>query len=163
MRILGVDPGLANTGWSVVDCERQRYRPVSFGVITTGSSEPIDRRIFTIASSVKKIASDNGCVFCAMEEIFFSKNISSAISVAKVIGAITFAMGELEIGVRLFTPPQIKQAVVGTGSADKRQIEEMVRLLMGLKELPKPDHAADSLAAVVTFATFYETERRILG
>lgn len=152
MRILGIDPGIAKTGWGVVDYEGQRYRPVSFGVVQTPSSEILEKRIHNIAMSVAKIAQEHQVHAISIEDIFFAKNVASAIGVAKVIGALIHQMLIMELPVHLFTPLQIKQAVTGYGVAEKHQVQEMVRILLKMEKIPSPDHAADSLAAAICYA-----------
>ena len=153
MLVLGIDPGIAQTGWGVVDINGQRYRPVSFGVVKTSAKIAVEQRIHYIANDIGILARDHGVEYVAMEDIFFAKNVSSAITVAKVIGAIIQQLSLQKIPVRLFTPLQIKMAVTGYGTAEKHQVQEMVRLLLKLEEVPSPDHAADSLAAAICFAT----------
>lgn len=161
MIILGIDPGLANTGWGVVEVINQRYRPVSFGVITTKTDMALPDRIHSIASECGRIASEYKIHAVSMEEVFFTKNISSALSVAKVIGAICHEMRTLSLPVTMFSPPQIKTAVTGIGTADKNQVQQMVKILLGLSAVPKPDHAADALADCITYAVFNSTNSRL--
>jgi crossover junction endodeoxyribonuclease RuvC len=163
MRILGIDPGYAQTGWGVVDSNGQRNRPVSFGVIKTSPTMPDNERIHFIATSIGKIAEEQQVEICGMEDIFFTKNVSSAIPVAKVIGAAVHQLSIQQIEVRLFSPPTIKTAVTGYGGADKKQVQEMVRLLLGFETIPKPDHAADALAVAICLSVFDATQKRILG
>jgi crossover junction endodeoxyribonuclease RuvC len=152
MLILGVDPGIAQTGWGVVDIIGQRYRPISFGVVKTPAGKPIEERIHMIANDIGSLAKEHGVQAVSMEDIFFAKNVSSAIGVAKVIGAIIQQLSSQQVPVRLFTPLQIKLAVTGYGTAEKHQVQEMVRLLLKMDKVPSPDHAADSLAAAICFA-----------
>lgn len=159
--VLGIDPGLANTGWGVVEVISQQYRPVSFGVIKTDTSHSLPDRISAIAKEVGVLVDRYSCEVVSMEDIFFTKNVSSAISVAKVIGAICHEMRSKNIEVHLFSPPQIKQAVTGMGKADKNQVQQMVKLLLGMKSIPKSDHAADALADCITYAVFSQTYSRI--
>lgn len=153
MLVLGIDPGIAQTGWGVVDIVGQRYRPVSFGIVKTTASQPMEKRIHSIANDIGKLAVDNHIEIVSMEDIYFAKNVSSAMGVAKVIGAIIQQLSLQNIPVRLFTPLQIKLAVTGHGTAEKHQVQEMVRLLLKLDKVPSPDHAADSLAAAICLAT----------
>jgi crossover junction endodeoxyribonuclease RuvC len=162
MRILGIDPGFAQTGWAVVDVFGQRYRPVSFGVVKTTTQDGQAERIHEIATEIGRIASSFNVERVGMEDIYFAKNVSSAITVAKVIGAITHQLLSQELPVRLFSPPQIKTTVTGYGNSEKNQVQEMMRLMLGMESIPKPDHAADALAAAICLATFSATEVRIL-
>lgn len=149
MRILGIDPGLANTGWGVVDFDGHKFRPVSYGTIKTVPGDKLELRISQIAKQAAEIAQKFEIKHVSMEDIFFAKNEVSAIGVAKVIGAICYAMYQQGIEVSIFTPLQIKMAITGTGRADKKQVQEMCRLFLGLDKIPRPDHAADALSAAV--------------
>ncbi|WP_422480688.1 crossover junction endodeoxyribonuclease RuvC [Pleomorphochaeta sp. DL1XJH-081] len=153
MLVLGIDPGIAQTGWGVVDIVGQRYRPVSYGVVRTTTSKSMEQRIHAIANDIGKLAIDFKVEMVSMEDIYFAKNVSSAMGVAKVIGAIIQQLSLQGIPVQLFTPLQIKLAVTGFGTAEKHQVQEMVRLLLKLEKVPSPDHAADSLAAAICLAT----------
>ena len=130
MIILGVDPGLANTGWGVVETVNQRYRPVSFGVIRTDSTHSLPERIHAIASELGKLAKMYRVEAVSIEDIYFAQNISSSISVAKVIGAVTHEMTNIGLDVQYFSPLQIKMAITGIGRADKNQVQQMVALLL---------------------------------
>ena len=153
MLVLGIDPGIAQAGWGVVEFIGQRYRPVSFGVVRTAAKTPLEERIHAIANEMGRLADTYQVEIVSMEDIFFAKNVSSALPVAKVIGAIIQQLSIQKIPVRLFTPLQIKMAVTGNGTAEKFQVQEMVRLLLKLQKVPSPDHAADSLAAAICLAT----------
>ncbi len=153
MRILGIDPGLATTGWGVVEYEKQRIWPVSFGIVKTESKERLQDRIFTLAEDIASIATKYKIDVCSMEDIYFARNITSAVPVAKVIGALTYRLMSMDIPVSFYSPLQIKMAVTGTGTADKHQIQEMVRLHLKLEKIPKPDHAADALADCLCYIT----------
>ena len=128
MIVLGVDPGLADTGWG-------------------------QKRVYTIATELGEVALKYKASVVSMEDIFFTKNISSAIPVAKVIGAVLFRFSELSIPVHLFSPLQIKTAVTGMGRAEKMQVQEMVKIILHLKSIPKPDHAADALADCICYCS----------
>lgn len=157
MRILGIDPGLANTGWGVVDFEGNKFRPVSYGTIKTDPKDEIAHRISLIAENVAALAKQYQVQQLSMEDIFFAKNEVSAIGVAKVIGAICFSMYQINVPVAVYTPLQLKMAITGTGRADKIQVQEMSRILMGLDKIPRPNHAADALAAAVCFGNMNAT------
>lgn len=162
MRILGIDPGLANTGWGIIDSTGHKSRPVSFGVINTNKESIESLRIFYIAEQLGLIAEKYNVEICAIEDIFFTKNTSSAISVAKVIGSSIHKLSQLKLDVKLYSPLQIKSIITGYGNADKKQVQEMVRLHLGLMQRPKPDHAADALAAALCLATYETSINRIL-
>lgn len=161
MRILGIDPGYAQTGWGVVETNGQHNRPVSFGVIRTSADQLDNDRIHFIAKSVGELALQHQIDICGMEDIFFTKNVSSAIPVAKVIGACVHQLALLSIPVRLYSPPTIKTVVTGYGGAEKRQVQEMVKILLGFESIPKPDHASDALAAALCLAVYDSSMARI--
>jgi|SRR5690554_326417 crossover junction endodeoxyribonuclease RuvC len=153
MVVLGIDPGIAQTGWGVVDIVGQRYRPVSFGVVRTTAKTPMEERLHAIANDVGELARTYQAQIVSMEDIYFAKNVTSALGVAKVIGAIIQQLSSQQVPVKLFTPLQIKMAVTGYGTAEKHQVQEMVKLLLKLEQAPSPDHAADALAAAICLAT----------
>ncbi|HKL58742.1 MAG TPA: crossover junction endodeoxyribonuclease RuvC [Sphaerochaeta sp.] len=161
MRILGIDPGYAKTGWGVVESNGQLNRPVSYGVINTKPAMADNDRIHFIAKSIGEIAVSQQITVCSMEDIFFTKNVSSAINVAKVIGAAIHQLSLQSIEVKLFSPMTIKSSITGYGGADKKQVQEMVRLLLGFQTIPKPDHSADALAAALCYAVFHATQSRM--
>ena len=157
MLVLGIDPGIANTGWGIVDFAGQRFQPVCYGVINTDPDDRLEHRIAVIAESVSQIAKKYDVKQISMEDIFFAKNETSAIGVAKVIGAITYSAYRLEVPVNMFTPLQIKIAITGYGKAEKKQVQEMCRILLKLDKIPRPDHAADALAAAVCYCNTNST------
>lgn len=161
MYILGIDPGLATTGWGVVGCDKQGFWPVSFGIIKTSSKERLQDRIFTLAEDVASVATKYKIDACSMEDIYFARNITSAVPVAKVIGALTYKLMQMEIPVSFYSPLQIKMAVTGTGTADKHQIQEMVRLHLKLDKIPRPDHAADALADCICYIQYNSGDVRL--
>lgn len=163
MTILGIDPGLANTGWGVVEFVNQRYRPVSFGVIRTGTDHPIADRIHAIATSVGQLCDRFPIDAVSIEDIYFAQNVSSSISVAKVIGSITHEMKSRSLDVQYFSPLQIKMAITGMGRADKNQVQQMVAILLKMDKIPRPDHAADALADCITYAVLNSTRARMKG
>mgnify|MGYP002515392822 CR=1 FL=1 len=153
MHILGIDPGLSDTGWGVIAYDGKKYQPVSYGVIKTPASHPMQNRIYTIAEDLGQVSIKYNCSVVAMEDIFFTKNISSAIPVAKVIGAIIHKFSTMSIEVNLYSPREVKMAITGMGNAEKIQVQDMVRRYLKLKEIPKPDHAADALADCICYCS----------
>jgi len=152
MVILGIDPGLALMGYGVVRYENSKLSLVDCGTIVTEAGMPLPRRLNIIHESVRKLIRrhDPDCI--AFEELFAGKNVTTVIGVAQARGAAMAA--EFGTGAALFeyTPMQIKQAVVGYGHADKKQIQEMIRLLLGLDQLIRPDDAADAVACAICHA-----------
>jgi crossover junction endodeoxyribonuclease RuvC len=152
MRIIGVDPGTATTGFGVIDYESGRYRFVDAGVITTPAHTPMPERLVTLHTELTQVIKESGAHAAAVELLYFSTNVTTAISVGQARGVILLALAEAGLIPAEYTPMQIKQAVTGYGGAKKPQIQEMVRVLLGLSEVPRPDDAADGLAIAMTHA-----------
>lgn len=146
MIILGIDPGIAIVGYSIVECSGNKFRAIDYGCITTKSNELFPDRIKTIYDRLLAIIDEYQPDDLAIEELFFNKNVKTAIKVGQARGVEILAGINRGLGIYEYTPLQIKQAVVGYGRADKRQVQEMVKILLNLKEIPKPDDAADALA-----------------
>jgi crossover junction endodeoxyribonuclease RuvC len=151
-RIIGIDPGLASTGWGVVDYFHGKVRYVSHGCIATKAGRPRAERLFFILTAIRAVLDEWRPGESALETLYFGRNVSSAIPVAEARGVISAVLAERGLPVRELTPNAIKQGVVGVASADKSQIQDMVRIILGLPEIPKPDHAADALAAAICCA-----------
>ena len=167
MIILGIDPGLAHTGWGVVETRGSACRARAYGCVTTTADEPIDLRLGRICRTLSEVIEKYGPTELAIESIYFGENTKSAIATAQARGAAIVACSTAGLTVGEYTPMQIKQAVVGTGAADKRQVTYMVRSILALDHDPRPDHAADALAAAVCHANVSRTKslgqaRRVL-
>jgi crossover junction endodeoxyribonuclease RuvC len=143
---------LASTGWGVVVFANQRIRHIAHGCITTKAGCPRAERLFFIYQALREVLDTYNPAESAIELLFFARNVTSAIPVAEARGVVCMALAERGIPVREFTPNAIKQAVVGRGAADKAQVQEMVRIILGLETVPKPDHAADALGAAICAA-----------
>jgi crossover junction endodeoxyribonuclease RuvC len=150
--ILGIDPGLAHTGWGGIETRGSVCRARAYGCVTTRSSEPIDQRLGTIYDEVARVIEAYRPTHLAIEKIFFGENVRSAIATAQARGVAIVACARAGLEVSEYTPMQIKQAVVGTGGADKYQVIYMVRHVLALDHDPHPDHAADALAAAICHA-----------
>jgi crossover junction endodeoxyribonuclease RuvC len=148
-RVLGIDPGLASTGWGVVDTDGSRYSYVDAGVIRTPPSTPIGQRLATIYDSVRDVIDRFTPNSAGVEQLYFAKNATSGIPVAHARGVVFLALAQADIPTGEYPPQAIKKAIVGVGRADKSQVQELVRVLLGLAEIPKPDHASDALAAAI--------------
>ena len=158
---MGIDPGLANTGWSIVEpVGSGLYNVVETGLIKTSKKERLENRICHIADEISAVAVKHNVKFVAAEDIFFTKNISSCIEVAKVIGAFVHALAKNNIQTTFFTPTKIKQTVSGGGKADKKAIKFMVSSHLVSSSVIKSDHEADSVAAALTF--FMELKAKLL-
>jgi len=147
--VLGIDPGTATTGYGVVNSEGGALSLVSYGVIETPAGTPLPERLQMIYRGVTEVVRRCGPAEAAVEELFFSKNARTALAVGHGRGVALLALADAGLPVSEYKPAQIKQAITGYGQADKRQMQEMVRLLLGLESLPKPDDAADALAIAI--------------
>lgn len=155
-RILGVDPGLASTGYGIIHVDAGRYRWIDHGVISTETGDQPGRRLQVIADGIRAVLRDARPDIAGVESLYFTKNVTSAIPVAQARGVVLLVLEEFGIPAAEFTPQVIKQSVVGTGQAEKEQVGQMVRIILGLTEVPRPDHAADALAAAITRFTHAE-------
>jgi len=152
-RIIGIDPGLASTGWGVLDSVNGKIKYIDHGVILTKADTPRADRLFFILQCIRKLIGKYKPQEAAIETLYFGKNVSSAIPVAEARGVISAAIAEKGVFLHEFTPNAIKQGVTGVSAADKKQVQEMVKLILGLEKAPKPDHAADALAAAICAIT----------
>ena len=148
-RILGIDPGLASTGWGVLDDIDGKILYIDHGAIITKADSTRSCRLFFILSQIRSIIEKYNPTEAAVEILFFGKNVTSAIPVAEARGVISAAMAEKGIPLHELTPNAIKKGVAGSAGADKKQVQEMVRIILGLDNVPKPDHAADALGAAI--------------
>lgn len=146
MRILGLDPGLAIVGWGVIDVDRGRFRPVAYGSITTPAHTDVGLRLQMIYGDMKQIIAKYAPEEAAIEELFFTNNRTTGIAVAEARGILLLSLAQHAVPVFEYTPMQVKQAVVGYGKAEKKQVISMVTALLSLKEPPKPDDTADAVA-----------------
>ena len=153
--IIGVDPGLASTGWGLVELSQGRLRYIKHGCIETSPETVHAERLFFIYKSFLKVLNLYKPTEAAMENLYFGRNISSAMTVAEARGVLLLALCSKGLTVNEMTPNAIKKAVVGVTKADKNQIQEMVRLILALNEIPKPDHAADALGAAICAAHMF--------
>jgi crossover junction endodeoxyribonuclease RuvC len=152
MRIIGVDPGTATTGFGVIEHHHGKFRFVDAGVITTPAGQPMPERLVTLHEELAQVIKETNPDEAAVELLYFSTNVTTAITVGQARGVILLALAEAGLIAAEYTPMQIKQAVTGYGGAKKPQIQEMVRVLLSLPQIPKPDDAADGLAIAMTHA-----------
>lgn len=164
MIILGIDPGLANTGWGVIDRAGPRCTPVAYGCISTRPGEALAQRLSRIHDEVREVIERYAPAECAVESVFFGTNAKSAFATGQARGVALLATAERRLELAEYSPVQIKSVVVGSGTADKRQVTYMVRTLLGFDHDPRPDHAADALAVALTHAHLRDgrlLERRV--
>ena len=152
MRILGIDPGYAIVGYGIVDYEANRFKVVDYGAVTTQAHTPFDLRLQTIYNGLSCLIEKYSPDAMSIEKLFFNTNTTTAIDVAQARGVITLAAAQGGLDIAEYTPLQVKQSVVGYGRAEKKQVQEMTRLMLNLKSVPKPDDTADALALAICHA-----------
>ena len=153
MRIIGIDPGTGILGFGVIESNGGKNQLVDAGVIRTPVKEDDAVRLQTIYEEVTDIIAQNKPEEMSIEKLFFAQNVTTAMTVAQARGVVLLAGMQAGLTIAEYTPLQIKQALTGYGRAEKKQMQEMVRVLLGLKEVPKPDDCADALAAALTHAS----------
>ena len=152
MIILGIDPGLAIVGWGVISYHGSRFETLGYGSIQTPAGMPTEQRLCSIYDSLKEIIEKYKPDQMAVEELFFNTNITTGIRVAEARGVILMSAHAMGVKISEYTPLQVKQAVVGYGRAEKKQVINMVTMLLGLPKPPKPDDTADALAIAICHA-----------
>jgi crossover junction endodeoxyribonuclease RuvC len=152
MVILGIDPGTGTTGYGIIKKNKNRLKVLDFGCLRTSKTETPGRRLKAIHEGVRGMIRRFKPDLVATESLFFSKNLKTAIAVSQARGVVVFTAEESGVPFCEFTPQEVKQAVSGYGRAEKQQVQKMVKLLLNLKEIPRPDDAADALAIAVCAA-----------
>ncbi len=152
MILLGIDPGLAILGYGVIETDGHRLRLLQYGTVLTEAGTPMPERLKAIQTGVRNLIQLYKPDEIAFEELFFARNVTTALQVGAARGAAIIAAAEHTDNLYEYTPMQIKQAVTGYGKADKKQIQQMVKLLLNMEDIPKPDDAADGLAVAITHA-----------
>ena len=152
MIILGIDPGLAIVGWGVIEYNASRFKVLGYGAIETPAKMPTEDRLCLIYQGMKQLIEKYRPDQMAIEELFFNTNITTGIRVAEARGVILMCAQSLEVKIYEYTPLQVKQAVVGYGRAEKKQVITMVTMMLGLEKPPRPDDTADALAIAVCHA-----------
>ena len=152
MIILGIDPGLATLGYGVIEADNNRRRLLQFGTLSTPAGQPMPQRLRAIFQGMNQLMDIYQPDDVAFEELFFSKNITTGMAVSAARGVALVAVVQRTDNLYEYTPMQIKQAVTGYGGADKHQVQQMVKMLLNMKEIARPDDAADALAVALTHA-----------
>jgi len=150
--ILGIDPGLAIMGFGVIDFTNNKIKMIDYGTVLTKAGVPLPRRLDTIFDCMNELIEKHNPDAIAFEELFFNKNVKTALNVAHARGVAVVSAAKSGKELFEYTPLQIKQAITGYGRADKKQMQSMVKMLLCLKEIPKPDDAADGLAVAICHA-----------
>ena len=160
MIILGIDPGTATTGFGIIRVVGNSIKPVDYGVISTPAGVPMEQRLVMIYEQIHQIIETWKPEQVAIEELFFNKSISTGITVGQARGVLLLACAQKGLEVHEYTPLQVKQALVGNGRAEKKQVQFMVKTFLGLREVPKPDDAADALAIAICHTHHNQTKTR---
>ncbi|HIW32640.1 MAG TPA: crossover junction endodeoxyribonuclease RuvC [Candidatus Paenibacillus intestinavium] len=152
MRVLGIDPGIAIVGFGFIDKEGHKLTPVQYGAIQTVAHTPQAERLLQVYESAGALMDKYKPDTVAIEKLFFNRNVTNAFAVSEARGVVTLAAAQRGLPIGEYTPLQIKQAVVGYGKAEKRQVQEMVKMFLKLSAIPKPDDVADALAVAICHA-----------
>ena len=152
MKILGIDPGIGIVGFGTIETNGIKHKMLDAGVIKTKVNSPVPSRLKTIYDEIKEVIEATNPDVASIEKIFFKQNVTTGIAVTQARGVVMLALEEAGIPIYEYTPSQIKSSVVGYGKAEKAQVQEMVKVLLVLKETPKPDDCADALGAALTHA-----------
>ncbi len=150
MRVIGIDPGTAIVGYGIVDYEKGKYNLIDYGCINTDKNLPMEDRLLIIYNDLKKILEKYSPNEMAVEDLFYFKNNKTVISVGQARGVILLAGKEKNIILNNYTPLQVKIGISGYGRATKNQVQQMVKTILNLEEIPKPDDAADAIAIAIT-------------
>ncbi len=161
MLIMGVDPGTAITGYGLIEYNGRNFKLAECGAITTEAGLPLYKRLHTIYHDLTELIACHQPVQYAVEELFFNKNTRTALSVGHARGVALLSGANAGLEVFEYTPLQVKQAVVGYGRADKKQVQYMVKTILNLKDVPKPDDVADALAVAVCHAHYIHRAGRV--
>ncbi len=162
MIILGLDPGTATTGYGVIRVLGNRFQMLEYGIISTPAKNPMEKRLEMIYDNLQELLQKWQPDQAAVEELFFNQNITTAITVGQARGVLLLCCAQNNVPLAEYTPLQVKQALVGYGRADKKQIQQMVKMFLNLADIPKPDDAADALAIAICHAHNYQTNQRRL-
>ena len=149
MRIIGIDPGYAIMGYGIVEYKGSKFTPIAYGSITTEAHTPNEERLMTLYDELSAIIDEYKPEEASIEELFYNTNATTAIMVGEARGTALLSCAKAGIKISEYTPLQIKSALTGYGRADKKQVQAMVKMILGLSEVPKPDDAADALALAI--------------
>lgn len=156
MRVLGIDPGFGRTGWGIVEITGGKVKAVAYGCVETPKEHTIEQRIETLYNTIIETITAHKPEALAIESLFFNKNTTSAIDVGQARGVILLAAAQNKMSIASYTPQQVKIGITGYGKADKLQVGQMIKTVLRLQSIPKPDDTADALAIAVTHAFSYK-------
>ena len=157
MLILGIDPGIGRTGWGVIEVQSSKFKVQSYGCIETEPNSQAEKRLQIIYRQLIQIISDSNPDAFAIEDLFFNTNAKTALIVGQARGVVLLAAAQKKLPISVYTPLQVKMALTGYGRAEKSQIAQMVKTLLKLKKIPKPDDITDALAIALTHAFSYKS------
>jgi len=163
VRVLGIDPGSDTTGWGIVEGDGRRYRAVDYGTIRTSANEKFSLRLLKISDGIEEIIQRHNPDACAIEDGFLKTNIKVTLKLGQVRGIALLAAARAAIDIHEYSPRLVKQTVVGYGNAEKHQVQEMVRVLLSLKNAPQPHDAADALAVAICHFHHAGLQQRLLA
>ncbi|NLX93289.1 MAG: crossover junction endodeoxyribonuclease RuvC [Clostridiales bacterium] len=152
MIILGIDPGYAIVGYGVVEYKNNHFTVLDYGVVTTPAGMPFNKRLEIIYDGISEVITKHKPVSMSIEKIFYNTNAKTVVDVSQARGVLMLAAQKQALDICEYTPLQVKQSVVGYGRAEKKQVQEMTRLLLNLEKIPRPDDAADALALAICHA-----------
>lgn len=161
MRILGIDPGIAIVGFGFIDKQGSKLTPVQYGCIQTEAHTPEEKRLLHVYEGMVQLIDKYKPDAVALEKLFFNRNVTTAMSVGQARGVLVLAAVQKGLPVSEYTPMQVKQAIVGYGKAEKRQVQEMTRMFLKLQAIPKPDDVADALAVAICHAHSYTLNSKL--
>jgi crossover junction endodeoxyribonuclease RuvC len=161
MRIIGVDPGSIKSGYGIIDGQDAQLSVIEYGVLRTTSNAPLAQRLLQISTRLQELIQRYRPQEFAIEDLFVAKNAKASLKLGQARGAILLTAAQAEVSIAEYTPLEVKQAVVGYGRADKFQVQQMVKVLLHLNEIPKPDDAADALALAICHYHSVYTKRQI--
>lgn len=152
MRILGIDPGIGRTGWGIIEDKENKLTVIDYDCFETEPNSPTPQRLVLIYAHLQHLIDEYKPEALGIEELFFNRNVTTALTVGQARGVVLLAAEQAGLPIGIYTPLQVKMAVTGYGRAEKKQIGDMVKLLLKLKSVPKPDDTADALAIAITHA-----------
>jgi crossover junction endodeoxyribonuclease RuvC len=163
LRVLGIDCGTERTGWGVITSDGRSHRVIAHGVIRTSSRDPLENRLREIAGSLRKILAEHQPDAAAVEEVFYSQNVRTALRLAHVRGVALLAIAEAQVALGEYSPLEVKSSVVGYGRAEKQQVGRMVRMLTGLEQEMETEDVSDAIAVAICHATSTGSSTRRTG
>jgi crossover junction endodeoxyribonuclease RuvC len=161
LRILGIDPGIAIVGFGFIDKQGSKVTPVQYGCIQTEAHTPEEERLMHVYEAMVQLIDKYKPDAVAFEKLFFNRNVTTAMSVSQARGVLVLAAAQKGLPIAEYTPMQVKQAIVGYGKAEKRQVQEMTRMFLKLQAIPKPDDVADALSVAICHAHSYTLNSKI--